>query len=569
MNSTWKKVIAGVLSAGLLLGCCSCGSTTPEDTTPVIQANIPETTTFDAQDTEPTVTTPSSQEPLPTVTPTLPLPPETTPTVYPTLPLPPETTPTVYPTLPLPPEETDSVTPTLPLPQETIPVTTTPPPQTTAPDSFHTMDIIPNGITSPHLLNLPNLTAAPKYPVQAKCPDPEYYAGSEGALYDAQQQWRWQVYNEQVKSPDNAHDLDPFLSAAVAQYLSGSSNQVCAPMNIYFALAMLAETTAGSSRQQILNRLGHSSIESLRAQAKPLWLAHYYDNGKTTSLMANSVWLDNGYHFNHSTLSTLSKEYFSSVFTGDLGSADMNRQLSTWLNSQTGGLLSDYTQNVQLDPATVFSLASTAYFSADWEKTFSTSATKKGVFHGNGYDISTDFMHKTYIDRSYYVDPSFSAISLELSHGHKMWLILPDEGFSPEDLLKQGNYYNLISAPRDWAEQGRYKVNLSMPKFDVSSEQDLCDGLKAMGITDVFHVRKANFSPITDTGLFLGEISHAARVAVDEEGVIAAAYTIIQAPGSAMPPKNEEIDFILDRPFLFFITSRDNLPLFAGTVHNP
>jgi serine protease inhibitor len=38
--------------------------------------------------------------------------------------------------------------------------------------------------------------------------------------------------------------------------------------------------------------------------------------------------------------------------------------------------------------------------------------------------------------------------------------------------------------------------------------------------------------------------------------------------GAARPPE-DEIDFILDRPFLFLITSRDNLPLFAGVVENP
>ena len=37
------------------------------------------------------------------------------------------------------------------------------------------------------------------------------------------------------------------------------------------------------------------------------------------------------------------------------------------------------------------------------------------------------------------------------------------------------------------------------------------------------------------------------------------------ASGAAMPPE-EEIDFVLDRPFAFIITGLDGLPLFAGTV---
>ena len=38
--------------------------------------------------------------------------------------------------------------------------------------------------------------------------------------------------------------------------------------------------------------------------------------------------------------------------------------------------------------------------------------------------------------------------------------------------------------------------------------------------------------------------------------------------GSAAPP-DEEVDFTLDRPFLFSITGLENLPLFVGTVQNP
>jgi hypothetical protein len=54
----------------------------------------------------------------------------------------------------------------------------------------------------------------------------------------------------------------------------------------------------------------------------------------------------------------------------------------------------------------------------------------------------------------------------------------------------------------------------------------------------------------------------------DEEGIAAAAYTIMQAPGESIPPE-QEVDFVLDRPFIFVITSRDGLPMFAGVVNDP
>lgn len=554
MNNTRKKLIAGVLSAGLLLGCFGCESVDPKDTTPVIQASIPELTATNPHEIEQTATTPSSNETLPAVTPTLPLPEETKP--IPILPLPEETQPISI--LPLP-EETHPI-PILPLPEET-----------TSPTSPTTENIpplnIPYGtITSPHLLGLPNLAAAPTYPTQPKCPDPSEYSDRYQLQY-AQEYWRQQLSLQKVTSPDNVRDLDPFIKSAMTQFLSENGNRVCSPLNMYFALAMLAEATEGSSRQQILDLLGHSSIESLRAQSKQLWQAHFFDNGKTTSVMANSLWLDERFNFHQSALNTLSSDYFASVFKGDLGSDNMNQQLSAWLNSQTGGLLSDYTQNIQLDPATVFSLASTTYFSADWNNTFSESATSKDIFHCDGYDLSTDFMHKTFRDYTYYYDPIFSAVNLPLADGHKMWLILPDEGYSPADVLKQENYYQLISNTRQWPGLSRCRVILSVPKFDVSTEQELTSGLRNMGITDVFS-SNANFHPITNADLSVGKVSHATRVCIDEEGVIAAAYTLIEGPG-APPPPDDEVYFTLDRPFLFVITGSDSLPLFAGTVHNP
>lgn len=539
----WIKIVGSLAAVLVLAVSWSILRPVPPDTTLTVDAN------------------PTTSSVLPTDVPPVrdPIPSETQPT--PTLPE--ETQP--IPTLPLP-TETQPI-PTLPLPEEDPPTTT----PSQSGDSANPPDvdtsITISGIVSPHQLILPNLAAAPTYPVQAKCPDPEAYSDLSN-FYDAQQHWQYQVSLQKVKSPDNIRDLDPFMKSAMAQFMSGSGNQVCSPMNIYFALSMLAETTGGNTRQQILELLGHSSIESLRAQANQLWQAHYYDNGQTTSLMANSLWLDEDYSFTQSTLNTLASSYFASVFEGDLGSTGMNQQLVTWLNSQTGNLLSNYTQDIQLDPATVFCLVSTTYFSADWNSTFNESRTIQELFHCNGYDIIADFMHKTFSEHRYYYDSIYSAIPLDLADDHTMWLILPEEGYTPTDVLKQGNYYQMITNRHSWEGQGLYTVNLSLPKFDISKEIDLQIGLQAMGITDVFN-GNANFSPLTDAALALSEATHAARVTIDEEGVIAAAYTILSATGATAPTETEEVDFVLDRPFLFVITGDDDLPLFSGVVSNP
>ena len=71
-----------------------------------------------------------------------------------------------------------------------------------------------------------------------------------------------------------------------------------------------------------------------------------------------------------------------------------------------------------------------------------------------------------------------------------------------------------------------------------------------------------------DTAAYLSQAKHAARVTVDEEGVTAAAYTVMMMCGDAAPPE-EEVDFVLNRPFVFAITGTDGLPLFVGIIHQP
>lgn len=56
---------------------------------------------------------------------------------------------------------------------------------------------------------------------------------------------------------------------------------------------------------------------------------------------------------------------------------------------------------------------------------------------------------------------------------------------------------------------------------------------------------------------------------IDEDGCEAAAYTVLAPEATAMMGPEEEIDFTLDKPFVFAITGIDGLPLFVGLVNQP
>lgn len=252
-----------------------------------------------------------------------------------------------------------------------------------------------------------------------------------------------------------------------------------------------------------------------------------------------------------------------------MGSDSYNKALQSWLNEQTGGLLKDQASGLAFTPETVMALATTIYYRAKWSEEFSKSQTSEDTFHADSGDITCEFMHRSDTG-TYYWGEKFGAVNLSLRESGAMKLLLPDEGVTPEALLQDEEAMNFLLGGEDWENSKFLIVNLAVPKFDVSSDLNLNAGLQALGVTDVFGDDTADFSPVIENadGVFLSRAEHAARVAIDEEGVTAAAYTVMMEAGAAMPP-DEKIDFTLDRPFVFAITSQDGLPLFIGVVNTP
>ena len=432
----------------------------------------------------------------------------------------------------------------------------------------------PNNTASAYALALASYPEMAPYPNEMEYFDEktgEFDSDGFDVVYDA-----WQADRKaQRNQPEGYADgLEPFFGSSIREFLSGfnGENKVYSPLNVYMALAMLAEVTDGESRQQILTLLGSESIETLRAQAASVWNANYSNDGAVTSILANSLWLNEAVDFNQTTMDSLAQNYYASSFRGQMGSEEFDQALRDWINEQTGGLLEAQADGLSMDPETIMALASTIYYRAKWHSEFSEDRTEKGLFHllsSDGATVECDFMHKGGSNTYYWAD-QFGAVSLTLEGSGKMWFLLPDEGVSMDDLLADEQTMAFLNSNGNWENSKHLIVNMSVPKFDVVSDFDLGEGLRALGVTDVFDVEAADFSPMTEdvAEIVLSKAEHAARVTIDEEGVTAVAYTVMMMAGAAAPPK-DEMDFVLDRPFLFAITSADGLPLFVGLVNQP
>ncbi|MBP1555711.1 MAG: hypothetical protein J6U30_06495 [Oscillospiraceae bacterium] len=401
------------------------------------------------------------------------------------------------------------------------------------------------------------------YPEQAMLPD-----FSNNVDYDTYEE-QFQLWRagrvEKAKAMSEEVSMEHFYREAMTAFLldkDKGENAVLSPLNIYLALSLLAESTDADTRQQILDVLGRTDIAEARKQAQVLWEANYLNEGPIVSILANSVWLHDGLPVKADWEKMMSEEYMASIFSGDMGSDAMKQALRDWLDEQTNGLLKESAQNLDLPVEAMLVLCSTIYFKGSWKSEFDKSQTQEQVFHGAKGDTTCQMMHQSTFE-GYFAGDHFTSVSQTLDQAGQMVFILPEEGMTPEELLSDEQALACMIGYD--TEYRQILIHESIPRIDVSADFSLNDTLKQLGITKVFGM-DADFSPVTDKTLYLDRASHAARVTVDEEGVEAAAFTVLAMAEGAFLPE-DEVDFVLDRPFIFLIKGIDGQILFAGIVN--
>lgn len=344
-------------------------------------------------------------------------------------------------------------------------------------------------------------------------------------------------------------------------------NTVYSPLSLWSAMAMLAQCANGSSRQQVLNALGVDSVDSLQKQASHIWRTMYTDDGQSSLILGNSIWLDSnaGGTYVQDTLDALAQKYFAGAYSVPMGIPETDQVITNWVKEQTNGLVGNDDPVVQTDPQTLVLLASSLYYKSAWIDEFSKTDTQEDTFtDAAGKESKVDFMYKSQ-DSSFLRRDGYQAAALNTYLGEIIF-VLPDESVSPESLLQDPNFLTgleLQDTDSIWGE-----VQWSIPKFDVDSDMMLNALLSSMGVTDLLDENKADLSAITNLNAYISAIKQLTRIKVDEEGVEAAAVTIISdVPTSSIPDPNAEICVMdLDRPFLFVIRIKD-VPLFVGVVN--
>lgn len=406
--------------------------------------------------------------------------------------------------------------------------------------------------------------------VEAVIPNPVSEGTDVNKFINGDDHWKWwEDYIEKVHSSQTVQEgMGQYYEQIQKELLSDASdhNAVCSPLNIYIALSMLAEVTDGNTRKQILDVLNVKDMDVLNKRIEEIWDANYVDTPALKSMLANSIWLKSGIGYNEDTLKRLSTEYHASSYSGEMGSKSMNLKLQKWTDEHTGGLLKEYTKELELKPESVLALISTVYYKASWDKEFPKEQTNDGIFHGLSGDKSVPMMNNDVMTNLYQTE-HFQAVGLSLVDSGTMYFFLPKEGYKAQDIAADPQMIKICMEPAG-VESNSALVHLTVPKFNDSAKINLLECLKNIGITDVLSDKQADFTPLTKEvkNIYVSRAEHAAMVKIDEEGITGAAYTAFMMKSAGIIQK--QVDFIIDRPFVFAVAAPDGSILFTGVIQN-
>ena len=379
-------------------------------------------------------------------------------------------------------------------------------------------------------------------------------------------EWMWE---SRKLAMDDMTDYRAFLNLLASCVLSGNEteNKVLSPFSFFHALAVMADLTKGNTQREILTAMGFTDVESSRKAISILYRANLTSGGAEVRPSA-MLWFDNTVILNYEKMQEIADSIYVGARQGKMTDSDYQNAISSWLNKATGSVLPAGSRTLKIDDETRLILLTALYFHDKWENEFERRKTKHAVFHALEGDAKVPFMRQSSW-LNVCIEEAYTAIPLAFEGQNTLWFVLPKEGSSPEELLRNDFF---SSFPPEWQRLVKRDVHMEIPKFDIHEDIDLLESLRTMGIYQIFSDDSQTPYTVTEEGnnIKVDQAKHSAKLKIDERGCEAAAYTaMIGVAAAGIPETPPRMDFILNRPFLFVLMGNGSLPLFMGIVHQP
>lgn len=358
---------------------------------------------------------------------------------------------------------------------------------------------------------------------------------------------------------------------------NGPTNVVVSPLSVAYAFGMLRAGAAGESRRQLDETFGFpeggpdrafnaSSRRLVSTDGPPAPAEEKRDQDQDppepTVAIANGLFVDDEVEPAEDFLRVLAKQYGAGVQRLDLDDPAGLDQINRWVSEQTADRIPSLFDELESeDPALV--LANAIYLKAEWASTFSEGDTTEAAFHAPEEEVRVATMRQQG-SFGYVEGDGYRAVELPYAGGElAMRILLPDDdgegGPAPAALLTPEVSDEVATELRS------RQVDLSMPRFDFSSDADLTTVLGKLGLD----LETIDLSGIA-ANLEVTQAVHRANITVDEQGTEAAAVTGIEVGVNSAPAPEDPVRMRVDRPFAFTIVHTEtNTPLFLGQVADP
>lgn len=349
-----------------------------------------------------------------------------------------------------------------------------------------------------------------------------------------------------------------------------SGDMVISPLSAAYMLGMLNDGANGTTRQELMRALCFDKYDT---KAINEFFGNLMTNAplvdEQVELSIANALLSNkgiGAEFSGQFAANMKGYYQADVESMDFSKADeVVGHVNDWCNEQTKGVIPEILRQGDVRSSDAAILLNSVYFKAQWLYGFEKEYTTMQDFTtADGSKVKVPMMAQM-IPLDYWEDETVKAVRLPYRNGsYGMMVLLPtDENMSMDELL------NTLTAER-WKQltmgmQCKSTI-LQMPRFEVSTEQDLNTPLMSLGVKAAFSRSNADFSGMQkdpSKPLFVSLMKQKTKITVDENGTMAASVTVSTITGSSM---NNPM-FVANRPFLFAITEKDsNFILFIGKV---
>ena len=344
-----------------------------------------------------------------------------------------------------------------------------------------------------------------------------------------------------------------------------SENFVFSPLSIRYALAMLKDGSAGTTKTQLESAIGTASLPN-------------YNNLDSVLSVANSIFIRNNYQdkIKESYKNTLANKYNAEIKYDSFENAS---NINSWIENKTFGMIKNMVpDSTAQNPNTKMLLVNALAINMSWKNNFSNNTKPQNFNYSDGTTskVSTMTEQTSSDDVSYYKNDSITSFSKDLQEYNNTKLqfiaIMPNsdlENYTKKITVNDINTIVSNSTPASKASNG---VEISIPKFSMDCDyKGLNEDLLALGIINAFS-QSADFSEISDSDITLNDVIHTSKIVFEESGIKAAASTVIGLKSTAPSPTNnnnaEQIK--IDKPFLFLIRDKDSGEIwFTGTVYKP